>query len=264
MNIIIVWSPFFWVDMSRHFLLCPNQELPHHRTPPLERHGIMMTLLVLTIMLISAVKNAAATSKTIDDEKFVTCGSAIKLTHVESGSKFLLSSEQRQLQSGSGQQLVTAVEDMSSITGLWHVREGHQADGGACVTGTPIKCGQVIRLMHLQTGTNLHTHGIRSPLSNQHEVSCFGHDGVGDGGDDWMVVCDGSTYNRALYWVRDAHIQLKSTATNRWLGASSSVQYNENNCGRGCPIVNHLEVFGREGNDAYSHWKVEQGVYLSK
>jgi len=227
-----------------------------------------MTLLVLlTITLMSSVKNAAAHSRTtIDDEKFVTCGSAIKLTHVESGSRFLLSSEQRQLQSGSGQQLVTAFEDVSSITGLWHVREGHHHadDGGACVTGTPIECGQVIRLMHLQTGTNLHTHGIRSPLSNQHEVSCFGRDGVGDGGDDWMVVCDGSTYNKALYWVRDAHIQLKSTATNRWLGASSSVRYNENNCGRGCPIVNHLEVFGREGNDAYSHWKVEQGVYLSK
>ena len=227
----------------------------------------MMTLLVLlTIMLMSAVKNAAAASRTtIDDEKFVTCGSAIKLTHVESGSRFLLSSEQRQLQSGSGQhrhRLRGCVIDNRSVG---HVREGHHADnGGACVTGTPIKCGQVIRLMHLQTGTNLHTHGIRSPLSNQHEVSCFGHDGVGDGGDDWMVVCDGSTYNRALYWVRDAHIQLKSTATNRWLGASSSVRYNENNCGRGCPIVNHLEVFGREGNDAYSHWKVEQGVYLSK
>lgn len=214
---------------------------------------------------------SASTTTTDDDEKFVTCGSAIKLTHVS--SKFLLSSEQRQLQSGSGQQLVTAFEDMSSITGLWHVREGHHADkdnghgGGACVSGTPIKCGQVIRLMHLQTGSNLHTHGIRSPLSNQHEVSCFGHDGVGDGGDDWQVVCDaGSTsaYNQALYWVREAHIQLKSTATNRWLGASSSVQYNEKNCGRGCPIVNHLEVFGREGNDAYSHWKVEQGVYLSK
>ena len=221
----------------------------------------MVTLLLVLAILVSTV-NAA--SKTIDDEKFVTCGSAIKLTHVESGSKFLLSSEQRQLQSGSGQQLVTAFEDKSSISGLWHVREGHQAEGGACVAGTPIKCGQVIRLMHLQTGTNLHTHGIRSPLSNQHEVSCFGNNGVGDGGDDWLVVCDGSTYNRALYWVREAPIQLKSTATNRWLGASSSVQYNENNCGRGCPIVNHLEVFGREENDAYSHWKVEQGVYLSK
>lgn len=230
----------------------------------------MLVLLIMMLMTVNAAAASSTTSsKTIDDEKFVTCGSAIKLTHVD--SKFLLSSEQRQLQSGSGQQLVTAFEDISSITGLWHVREGYQADdqaggggGGACVAGTPIKCGQVIRLMHLQTGANLHTHGIRSPLSNQHEVSCFGQDGKGDAGDDWQVVCDGSTYNRALYWVREATIQLKSTATNRWLGASKSVQYNENNCGRGCPIVNHLEVFGRESNDAHSHWKVEQGVYLSK
>ena len=33
-------------------------------------------------------------------EKYVTCGSAIKLTHVESGGKFLLHSDERQLQSG--------------------------------------------------------------------------------------------------------------------------------------------------------------------
>ncbi|KAL3776384.1 hypothetical protein ACHAW5_011050 [Stephanodiscus triporus] len=199
-----------------------------------------------------------------DDEKFVTCGSAIKLTHVESGKKFLLQSEERQLQTGSGQQLVTAAEDNRTPKGLWQVREGHNAEDGMCETGVPIKCGSIVRLMHLETGTNLHTHAIRSPLSNQHEVSCFGEGGVGDSGDDWTVVCDGVTRNRALYWVRGAPIQLRSVATGRWLGASSSVQFSESNCGRGCPIMNHLEVFGRESNDSYSRWTVELGVHLHK
>ena len=35
-------------------------------------------------------------------EKFVSCGSSIKLTHVESGGKYILRSDERQLQSGSG------------------------------------------------------------------------------------------------------------------------------------------------------------------
>ena len=102
-------------------------------------------------------------------EKYVTCGSAIKLTHVESGGKFLLRSDERQLQTGSGQQLVTAEQNNRSPKGLWQVREG-TADK-FCEAGTPVKCGQVIRLMHIDTGSNLHTHGIRSPLSSQHEVN---------------------------------------------------------------------------------------------
>ena len=216
---------------------------------------------VLSVLL-ALRRSPPLASASSDDEKFVTCGSAIKLTHVESGKKFLLQSDERQLQTGSGQQLGTAEEDNRSPKGLWQVREGH--DAPACVAGTPIRCGEVVRLTHLTTQSNLHTHDIRSPLSNQHEVSCFGESGVGDSGDDWRVVCDGVTKNRALYWVRDAPVQLRSVATNRWLGASSTVKFSESNCGRGCPIMNHLEVFGRDGNDSYSHWTVEFGVHLSK
>ena len=126
-------------------------------------------------------------------EKYVTCGSAIKLTHVESGGKSYLSSSERQLQSGSGQQLVTVEQNNRAPRGLWQVREANGAK--FCEGGTLVKCGQVIRLMHLETGANLHTHGIRSPLSNQHEVTGFGQQGDGDTGDDWMVVCEaGGSY----------------------------------------------------------------------
>lgn len=199
-----------------------------------------------------------------DDEKHVTCGSAIKLTHVESGGKYLLSSDERQLNSGSGQQLVTAVQNNKSPNGLWQIREGN--DDPFCEAGKPVKCGQVIRLMHLGTGANLHTHGIRSPISNQHEVTGFGQQGQGDMGDDWKVVCEGGGYfsGGSEYWNRGTTVQFQSLATKRYLGASSTVKFTEQNCGRGCPILNHLEVFARSSNDSYSHWKVELGVHLSK
>ena len=242
--------------------MCNNNAMTKTTTPSRAARAATILLSVLTTAIRAPLLARAGFA---DDEKFVTCGSAIKLTHVESGKKFLLQSEERQLQTGSGQQLVTAAEDNRTPKGLWQVREGHNAMmDGTCETGAPIKCGSIVRLMHLETGTNLHTHAIRSPLSNQHEVSCFGEGGVGDSGDDWTVVCDGVTRNRALYWVRGAPIQLRSVATGRWLGASSSVQFSESNCGRGCPIMNHLEVFGRESNDSYSRWIVELGVHLHK
>lgn len=49
-------------------------------------------------------------------------------------------------------------------------------------SSTPIKCGQTIRLQHLSTGRNLHSHTFVSPLSRNLEVSAFGERGEGDEG----------------------------------------------------------------------------------
>jgi len=46
----------------------------------------------------------------------------------------------------------------------------------------PVLCGDTIRLEHALTKKNLHTHNVRSPLSNKQEISCFGNDGDGDSG----------------------------------------------------------------------------------
>lgn len=219
---------------------------------------VVFALLKLSPSLDRLMNKTSPLSLILPKEKYVTCGSAIKLSHVESGGKYFLLSDERQLNSGSGQQLVTSVEDARTPNGLWQVREQNDAKE-ICEVGTPIKCGDVIRLMHIGTGNNLHTHGIKSPLSNQHEVSAFGNgQGEGDTGDDWTVTCSGG------YWMREQPVQFKSVATKRYLGASSTVKFTEQNCGRGCPILNHLEVFGRSQNDQYSQWKVELGVHLSK
>ena len=79
-----------------------------------------------------------------------------------------------------------------------------------------------------------------------------------------MLILHFINISGSEYWQRDKIIQLKSAATNRFLGASSTVKFTEQNCGRGCPILNQLEVFARDKNDSYSHWKVEMGVLLSK
>ena len=63
------------------------------------------------------------------------------------------------------------------------------AKANHCVTGQPILCGDVIRLEHMETAKNLHSHVIQSPLSRKNEVSAYGDDGEGDRLDNWIVEC---------------------------------------------------------------------------
>jgi dolichyl-phosphate-mannose--protein O-mannosyl transferase len=46
---------------------------------------------------------------------------------------------------------------------MWLIKEPH--DMSACEAGTPIKCGDVVRLEHLVSHRNLHSHLFRSALS---------------------------------------------------------------------------------------------------
>ena len=170
---------------------------------------------------------------------------------------------------GSGQQIVTSIASPTTTNTLWWIRGPHDADrypfkGGtaACHTqgvAEPIQCGQVIRLTHLETLRNLHSHNVRSPLSQQQEVSAYGEgDGAGDNGDDWKVVCNGK------YWERSTMVSFQHVDSGHFLGSSSTVKFSHQNCGHSCPIMNHLEVFGRNSKDNYGVWVVEMGVHISK
>ena len=56
-----------------------------------------------------------------------------------------------------------------------------------CLFRSPIKCGSVIRLTHLNTNRNLHSHHFQSPLSHNLEVSAFGENGEGDEGTNYAL-----------------------------------------------------------------------------
>ena len=47
---------------------------------------------------------------------------------------------------------------------------------------TVVKCGDKIRLQHLATKRNLHSHLFQSPITHNQEVSAFGEGGDGDTG----------------------------------------------------------------------------------
>ena len=73
---------------------------------------------------------------------------------------------------GSGQQIVTCHRNRDEVGGLWAIKEGDYTDDNEveqsdkmCKTGEPIKCNDLIRLEHVETGKNLHSHDVRSPIS---------------------------------------------------------------------------------------------------
>ena len=121
----------------------------------------------------------------------VTCSSTIRLQNVS--SRFFLHSMEAGYGSGSGQQVVTCHRSNTENGGLWTVKEADPEttpEPVQCETGVPMTCGSTIRLEHMETGKNLHSHSEhRGPISRKNEVSGFGDDGEGDNFDNWLIEC---------------------------------------------------------------------------
>ena len=174
------------------------------------------------------------------------------------------------MRGGSEQQIVTFVkDDLSTTKSLWQVRTKHHgeedreypsaSDDSCTRVAEPVKCGSIIRLTHLNTQTNLHSHAVQSPLSRQQEVTSYGQgDGKGDAGDNWRVECSGT------YWQRGKTVRLQHVDTKAYLGATRQASFNQNNCGGGCPIMNHLEAFGRKAKDELSMLEADLGIFMTK
>jgi dolichyl-phosphate-mannose--protein O-mannosyl transferase len=188
----------------------------------------------------------------LDD--IMTFGSVVKFQH--SASKHYLHSHQINWGSGSGQQSVTAHRWEDEQGGMWVIKESNS--GSFQEGGTPVACGAVVRLGHLQTSRNLHSHFFSSPLSNQQEVSCFGENGDGDTGDDWEVVCVSAGEK---FWRREQEIRLKHKDTGRFLQTEAKHRFTQKNCPN-CPIIGQQEVFCHQTSGVETAWKATLGVFI--
>nr|CAH7728169.1 unnamed protein product [Callosobruchus chinensis] len=176
-------------------------------------------------------------------QQFVTCGSALKLINTD--YRVRLHSHDVKYGTGSGQQSVTGSEVQEDINSHWQVKA---ATGKSCVRGEPIKCGSTIRFEHVETKKNLHSHLFSSPLSGNQEISCYGNDGEGDTGDNWIVICSGDN------WRRDDSVMLKHADTQMYLAVSGRTF--------GRPINGQMEVVGLHSSTGAVHWQSAEGVYL--
>uniref|UniRef100_A0A8C5MX38 Stromal cell derived factor 2 n=1 Tax=Leptobrachium leishanense TaxID=445787 RepID=A0A8C5MX38_9ANUR len=146
---------------------------------------------------------------------------------------------------GSGQQSVTGVTSVDDGNSYWRIRGQTYT---VCERGAKVKCGQSIRLMHVNTGRNLHSHHFSSPLSGNQEVSAFGDDGEGDILDDWTVLCNGE------FWQRDEEVRFRHASTSALLSVTGE-QY-------GRPINGQREVHGMSYTSLNNYWKAMEGIFM--
>lgn len=177
------------------------------------------------------------------EQNLVTCGSLVKLLNTRHNVR--LHSHDVKYGSGSGQQSVTGVESADDANSYWRVRG---KAGGPCQRGAAIRCGQAIRITHMTTGRNLHTHHFTSPLSNNQEVSAFGEGGEGDDLDVWAVQCDGD------HWARDAAVRFMHVGTHVYLSVTGE-QY-------GHPIRGQREVHAMPSANQHNWWRAMEGVFI--
>ncbi|XP_017779409.1 PREDICTED: stromal cell-derived factor 2 [Nicrophorus vespilloides] len=197
----------------------------------------------LLMALICWITGNSVTYTQAAKQKYVTCGSLIKLLNTD--HRVRLHSHDVKYGTGSGQQSVTGTEVQEDVNSHWAVKA---ATGKNCPRGQPIKCGSEIRLEHMATNKNLHSHHFASPLSGNQEISCYGDNGEGDTGDHWTVICSGD------YWIRDDSVMLKHVDTEQYLATSGKTF--------GRPINGQMEIIGLRSSTGAVHWQSVEGVYL--
>ena len=113
----------------------------------------------------------------------------------------------------------------------------------------------VIRLIHAQTGRNLHSHDISAPVSKaDKEVSSYGNLTVGDEKDHWKseVVRDVASRDRSRIRTLTTAFRLKHEVLGCYLKAT-----NKNLPQWGFRQIEVTCTKDNNPRDAYTHWNVE-------
>lgn len=116
----------------------------------------------------------------------------------------------------------------------------------------------VIRLLHVQTGRNLHSHQVPAPVTKaDNEVSCYGNITVGDEKDHWTVevVNDAASSDRSKIRTLTTAFRLKHSSLGCYLRAG-----NVNLPQWGFKQIETTCVKDNHPRDVYTHWNVEAHV----
>ncbi|NEQ27353.1 MAG: hypothetical protein F6K28_51790, partial [Microcoleus sp. SIO2G3] len=172
----------------------------------------------------------------------IAYGNTIKLRHVLT-TRSLHSHRFSYGHPGTSGQQVTAYEG-SDDNDLWIVKP---AQGQGDRSGQLIQNGEIIRLQHVLTGRNLHSHaGHSSPVTRQQEVTCFGDNGNGDDNDHWRVeLTQGSN------WQSNSVLRLIHINTNCALHSHQGFSHSRWTMGQ-----QEVTAFG--GRDENDLWQVSE------
>ncbi|WP_338786163.1 MIR domain-containing protein [Metabacillus sp. FJAT-53654] len=171
----------------------------------------------------------------------VRYGQTIKVSHLMTG----LTLHSHALNYGhggsSGQQQITCFRGADD-NDLWRIKGPDGTDANYKINEV-VKHGDVIRLEHVLTKRNLHSHsGHPSPVTGQQEVTCFGSDGQGDNNDNWRVEFVGGGL-----WSAQRRVRLVHQNTNHALHSHLEHSHDKWTAGQ-------QEVTGFGGRDDNDWW----------
>ena len=197
---------------------------------------IFIILSIILFSLIECENMSEEDIKTTIESKTITYGSSLRIQNII--TKYHLSSFGMNWSTGSGLQIVTAVQSDKDRNSLFTIKEGETYP--TKINGDPVLCGEVIRLEHISTGKNLHSHDFKSFVTNSQEACAFGEDGNGDVNDNFRISCYKQNDNETITGKTEFFLQ--HVPTEKWLYINyKSSMYNDGNC-RGCPIRGQREV----------------------
>ena len=178
----------------------------------------------------------------MSSDKTIRYRAIIKIIHDATGLCLHSHSRNYEHPLSSKQQQVTAFFG-SNDDDYWIVKGPHNFPE-LYRSGEPIKHGDIIRLEHMTTRMNLHSHGsARSPVTNQQEVTAFGQDGIGDANDNWKV-----DIKSGGYWLEGTRARLIHQQTGAALHSHAGASLPEWG-------FNQQEVTCFEGRDRNDWWR---------
>jgi dolichyl-phosphate-mannose-protein mannosyltransferase len=167
----------------------------------------------------------------------------------------LLHSHVQTYPEGSGQQQVTCYhhKDSNNDWFFYPNRTGFQYN--AEDDPVLVRNGDVIRLLHAQTGRNLHSHTINAPMTKgDWEVSCYGNLTVGDTKDHWEIEVVDDAGFRDWSYVRTltTSFRMKHPDLGCYLRAGNTnlPQWGFKQIEVSCTKTNNIR-------DKYTHWNIE-------
>lgn len=185
----------------------------------------------------------------------VAVGSRITLKNMGYGGG-LLHSHVQTYPEGSRQQQITCYHHKDSNNDWFVYPSRDQPDYDAESTELRFPGnGDTIRLIHAQTGRNLHSHNVPAPVTKaDYETSCYGNLTVGDNKDHWKieVVRDSASRDRTKIRTLTTAFRLRHSVLGCYLRAG-----NVNLPQWGFKQIETTCTKKNNPRDTYTHWNVE-------
>ncbi|KAK5172597.1 Protein O-mannosyltransferase 2 [Saxophila tyrrhenica] len=167
----------------------------------------------------------------------------------------LLHSHVQTYPEGSQQQQITCYHHKDANNDWFFYPNRHQPEFDAEAPLQFVGNGDVIRMIHAQTGRNLHSHQVAAPVTKaDYEVSCYGNTSVGDTKDHWQVevVNDAASNDYSKVRTLTTAFRLRHTDLGCYLRAG-----NVNLPQWGFKQIETTCVKENKPRDPYTQWNVE-------